>query len=254
MQSALLREEFLLEDILLDEDIPDDEALLDEMIVLVDGALTPDLPKASEKKRKKTGKIIADILFYGVLAALVAVAFFISQGDKKPVFGYSFMNVITWSMEPEIPQGSLVIVKQVPKESIQIGDDITYTKDPETSVTHRVISITEDFENSGERGFETQGIANDTPDFDIVPAVNVVGVVQASVPLLGSGLAWLRNNLIMLAGFTIGIILLAVLLKGALMKSPVEANEKGKKPKESRKRRKKQTKRSNNLTPREDIR
>ena len=237
MQSALLREE-----IPRYEDMPNDDVLLDELIGLVETALSPDLPKPTQKNRKKTGRIVMDILFYGVLTALIAVAFFISQGDKKPVFGYSFMNVITWSMEPEIPQGSLVIVKQTDVNAIKIGDDITFTKDPETSITHRVIGITEDFEGSGNRGFETQGIANDTPDFDIVPAVNVVGAVKFSVPQLGSWLAWLRGNLILIVGFTAGIVLLAFLLKGALRKNPeaaVKNAKKKKQPHTSRKRFKK---------------
>ena len=240
MQSALLRE-----DILRFEDIPDDEALLDELITLVDEKLTPldpgwpelsdiSLPEPKPDKqasRKKVRKIVADVLFFGFLIFLIVGAFFISQGDKKPVFGYSLMNVLTWSMEPEIPQGALVIVKETDPNAIQIGDDITYMKDSETSVTHRVIGITENFGNTGERGFETQGIANDTPDFDIVPADNVAGVVKAHVPLLGSWLTWLRTNLLLTLGFTVGLVLLFILLKGALKKPPEEGPENPKQPK-----------------------
>ena len=232
-----MRPALLLDEILRCEDLPDDEALLDELIGLVDRALSPKRPEnsfadfppppAQEKSpRNKTSRIVADILFYGLLAALVVGAFFISRADKTPVFGFSLSNVLTWSMEPDIPQGALLVIRETDPGLIQIGDDITYMKDPETSVTHRVIGITEDFEGSGGRGFETQGIANDTPDFDIVPAVNVVGVVRASVPMLGSWLVWLRGNLLLFAGFTVGIILLAFLLKGALRKNPEEVKRK----------------------------
>ena len=207
------------------DEIPDDEALLDELIGLVDGAclreFVPPVPlEQTQPIGKKVWRIVSAVLFYGLLAALVAGAFFISQGDKTPVFGYSFMNVLTWSMEPDIPQGSLVIVKQVDVSAIQIGDDITYMIDAETSVTHRVIGIIEEFNGTGERGFETQGIANDTPDFEVVPAMNVAGVVRACIPRIGNWLAWLSANLLITAGFTAGIVVLAVLLRGALKKNP----------------------------------
>ena len=236
MQHTLVRGEMLRY-----EDIPDDNAFCDELIALVDHAVLRDdnniwsgqaLSEASAQAQsvgKKAWPIISAVLFYGLLATLIAGALFISQGDKKPVFGYSFMNVLTWSMEPDIPQGSLVIVKQVAPGEIKIGDDVTYMVDPETSVTHRVIGIRENFEGSGERGFETQGIANDAPDFEIVPAVNVAGVVKARVPLLGSWLSWLRENLLITAVFTIGIVVLVILLRGALRKSPVEEKKKRRK-------------------------
>lgn len=211
----------------LDEDIPNDEEELNALIALLDRAIRsevilPEAPPAPKAKRKKIWHIVSAVLFYGLLATLIVCSFFISRGDKKPVLGYSFMNVITWSMEPEIPQGSLIIVKQVDSNTIRIGDDITYMKDSETSVTHRVIGITEDFENSGARGFETQGINNDTPDFEIVRAENVAGVVKISVPRIGSWLDWLRANLVLVVCFGGGILLLALLLRGAFKKAPAQ--------------------------------
>ena len=211
--------------VLLHDEIPDDEALLDELIALVDrvcpqasGGCMPDSPPAS--KGHKIWGVVSSCLFYGLLLSLVAGAFLLSQGDKKPILGYSIMNVLTWSMQSEIPQGSLVIIRDVDPGTIQINDDITYMKDTHTHVTHRVIGITEDFGGSGERGFETQGVDNDTPDFDIVPAENVIGVVKAHIPRVGAWLEWLRGHLLITLGFAIGLILLFILLKGAFKKPP----------------------------------
>jgi len=217
------------------------EADLDDMILVLDSCLNPAggrgsaairiVPKPGGKADRKVGRIVSAILFYGLLVCLVGGAILVSRGAKKPVFGYSFMNVRTWSMEPDIPQGSMVIIRQVEPSTIQIGDDITYTKDAETSVTHRVIGITENFEGSGERGFETQGVDNDTPDFAIVPAVHVVGVVKTHIPKVGNWLEWLRGNLPLTLGFTAGFVLLAILLKGAFKKDPRERQNP---PKQSR--------------------
>ena len=175
-----------------------------------------------KNSRKKTWNIISNILFFAVLAAIAVGAFFISQGDKIPVMGYSLLNVLTWSMEPEIPQGSLVIIRKTDPNEIKISDDITFMVDEHTSVTHRVIGIIEEYNGTGARGFETQGINNDTPDFDIVIAENVAGVVRACVPRLGSWLAWLRENIILTIGGMGGIVLLTIFLKGAFKKSPDE--------------------------------
>jgi signal peptidase I len=216
------------------DELFDDTAFVDELIGIVEKALEDrgirqgrgafeSRGAARRAKRRKAWNIISNILFYGLLAAIIAGAFLLSQGDKKPILGYSFANVLTWSMESEIPQGSLVIIKTVDPKTIQIGDDITYMKDTETSVTHRVIGITEDHQNSGERGFETQGVDNDAPDFEIVPASNVAGKVVFHMPMLGSWLNWLRENLLWFAGFVVGFVLLIVLLKGAFEKKPAQA-------------------------------
>ena len=204
------------------------EAELDDMLLILDSSLKPAghaMPRDSSD-RITLGKIISAVLFYGLLVCLVGGAFLFSRGEKKPIFGYSFLNVVTWSMESVIPQGSMVIVRQTPPADIRIGDDITYMKDAETLVTHRVIGITENFEGSGERGFETQGVDNDTPDFAIVPAVHVVGVVRTHIPRVGNWLEWLRNNLALTLGFTAGFVLLALLLKGAFRKEPTSLPQK----------------------------
>lgn len=209
------------------------EAELDSMLRILDRYMQPvggpqpmsgpvALPARSVKKR--VGKIVSGILFYGLLLCMVVGAFLLSQGDKKPILGYSFMNVITGSMQSVIPMGSLVVVREADRNTIQIGDDITYMKDAETMVTHRVIGITEDYEGSDERGFETQGVDNDAPDFEIVRATNVVGVVKHHVPKLGQWLEWLRGNLVITLCFTGGFVLLAILLKGAFTKTPKNQN------------------------------
>ena len=187
------------------------------------------VPAARRKAGGRAGKIIFDVLFYGLLLCLIGGALLISRGSKKPVFGYSFMNVISGSMQSVYPVDSLVVIKGVDKNTIRIGDDITYMKDAETAVTHRVIGITEEYDGSGERGFETQGVDNDAPDFEIVRAANVVGVIKYHVPKVGQWLEWLRGNLAITLCFTAGIVLLVILLKGAFKKAPDDKNKQEKK-------------------------
>ena len=223
--------------VLLHDEIPNDETLLDELLGLVEAVCPqvrgirvwpgyPDSPSTEGAKWPKAWRIISTGLFYGLLLCLVGGAFLLSQGDKKPVFGHFFMNVLTWSMQSEIPQGSLVILKEVDPGTIQIGDDITYMRDAETPVTHRVIGITEDYEGSGERGFETQGVDNDAPDFEIVRAANVIGSVKAHIPRAGAWLEWLHEHLLLTLSFAAGLVLLFILLKGAFGKNLEERGQK----------------------------
>ncbi|MFQ9797865.1 MAG: signal peptidase I [Clostridia bacterium] len=106
---------------------------------------------------------MGEVVFYGLLLLLIIAALFVrttSDGAPKSLAGYSGMIVLTESMQSEIPKGSLVIAQQVDPETLQIGDDITYMANQTTSVTHRIVGIIENYENTGQRAFQTQGIMN----------------------------------------------------------------------------------------------
>ncbi|MFQ9798525.1 MAG: signal peptidase I [Clostridia bacterium] len=116
-------------------------------------------------------------MFYLVLIAVVVGVLFISgkESGPKSFAGYSAFTVLSGSMESEIPKGSLVVTKQVDPSELQIGDDITYLSNPTTTITHRIVGITENYADTGQRAFTTQGVMNSAPDKQPVPAANVVG-------------------------------------------------------------------------------
>lgn len=167
---------------------------------------------APAKSKTGIGKKIGTISFYALLVLAIVTAFMFSGSDNgKPrsIFGYAYFTVLTDSMQSEIPQGSLVITKEVPAMEIQIGDDITYLKDDNTTVTHRVVEIFENYENSGFRGFRTKGIENPMADTDIVYDNNVIGVVQTSFPEVGNAMAFIKDHIIIiLIGFALVLVLL----------------------------------------------
>ena len=136
--------------------------------------------KPKSKPKKKRFVWIGEIFFYSMLILLVLGAFFIrssSKGRPITIAGYSAFTVLTGSMEKEIPKGSLVISKSVDPKTLKIGDDITFMSGPNSTITHRIIGITEKYLDTNQRAFETQGIMNANPDKELVPAVNVVGKV-----------------------------------------------------------------------------
>lgn len=96
------------------------------------------------------------------------------------------LSVLTGSMRPTLPPGTLVVVKPVPVEDIGVGDVITFqiTSGAPAVATHRVIARSID-SGSGETRFTTQGDANTTPDPEQVRPVQVRGKVWYAVPYLG---------------------------------------------------------------------
>lgn len=97
------------------------------------------------------------------------------------LFGAQFRAVISGSMEPEIPVGSLIVTTPKHFEDIAIGYDITYVMDEDlTVVTHRVIKI-----NNEKETFITKGIANNIADGKSVRYENVMGTVRYCIPVIG---------------------------------------------------------------------
>jgi len=94
------------------------------------------------------------------------------------------LTVLSASMEPSLPVGTLLIVKPVTPEEIRIGDVVSYQPYPldPTLVTHRVVGITQ--HQDGTFVFTMQGDANATVD-DPVHGKQVRAVTMYSLPLLG---------------------------------------------------------------------
>ena len=99
------------------------------------------------------------------------------------------LTVLTGSMEPGLPPGTLLIVRHVDPADIHIDDVVTYQiRSGEPGViTHRVIAITTT--TSGERSFTLQGDNNGAPDADQVREEQVQGRLWYSLPYLG----WVNN-------------------------------------------------------------
>lgn len=137
---------------------------------------------------KQKRKWIGELFFYLTLVGLVfGVILFKGAGDGAPssFFGFSAFTVLSGSMQREIPKGSLVITQHVDPYTLEIGDDITYMNSPSTTVTHRIVGIIENYEDTGQRAFETQGVMNSAPDRLPAAAANVVGKVIFHNYILG---------------------------------------------------------------------
>ncbi len=92
-------------------------------------------------------------------SVLVVAALFVVFG---PRFGFETHPVLSGSMEPALPSGSVIVTHAVPVREITVGDTITF-KSGETLVTHRVVGIVHK-EGDPTPWFVTKGDANSEPD------------------------------------------------------------------------------------------
>ncbi|QJU53871.1 signal peptidase I [Herbiconiux sp. KACC 21604] len=95
------------------------------------------------------------------------------------------LTVLTSSMEPGFPPGTLVVVRPMPAQDIRLGDVLTYQIESGKPgvVSHRVVE--KSMSSRGEIEFVTKGDNNDAVDEKPVREVQVVGTLWYSIPLLG---------------------------------------------------------------------
>jgi len=159
------------------------------------------------------GRIAAWLVILGI-SAILAIAVLIPR-----IAGATPYVVLTGSMRPGMPPGTLVVVKPVNAADIGVGSVITYqlkSGQPDV-VTHRVVAM--GFDGKGRRLFHTQGDANDSPDATWVRPVQIRGERWYAVPNLGyvtnliSG-AQRRVALVVVVTFLLGYA--AVMFTGAI--------------------------------------
>ncbi|RNL64144.1 signal peptidase I [Nocardioides marmoriginsengisoli] len=126
---------------------------------------------------------VAGRAFALLAAGLVVVVLVL--GVLLPTFaGGNAYTILTGSMRPTMPPGTLVVTRPVEPSQLRIGDAVTYqikSGDPVVA-THRVDSIS--MSMNGEYGFVMKGDANDAADPAVVRPEQIKGRVWYSVPYL----------------------------------------------------------------------
>lgn len=125
------------------------------------------------------GQVVSWLVILGVVVVL-AVAVLIPR-----LAGATPYTVLTGSMRPHYPPGTLVVVKPVPIDQLGIGDVATYqitSGEPEVA-THRIVGVGSTLD--GKRTFTFQGDANNAPDPEPVLPIQIRGRLWYAVPYLG---------------------------------------------------------------------
>ncbi len=157
----------------------------------------------------KRYKSVWDVLTT-ILVALVVILAILLVGVR--LVGIHSYCVLSGSMEPEYPVGSLIYVRDVAPEEIGIGDVITFALSNETPATHRVIGIDE--ENCM---FYTKGDANNTEDAP-VHFNNLIGKPVFKIPYLGYLAFYIQHPPGMYVAIAVGAIMLLLVFLPDLFK------------------------------------
>ncbi|MFC3965523.1 signal peptidase I [Nocardia jiangsuensis] len=115
-----------------------------------------------------------------VLGALLVVTIVLPL-----VVGGHRYTILTGSMVPTYPPGTLVVVRPEDPIDLAVGTPITYqlrSGQPEV-VTHRIVQVRRNAD--GRIGFITRGDANPVDDEQIVNPEQIRGAVWYSIPYLG---------------------------------------------------------------------
>lgn len=146
----------------------------------------------SEKRRapqKKRGgflpalcNVLGALILLSVLLAVVPVT-------VPRLLGYQLYHVLSGSMEPEIPVGSLLYVSPAPAEEIREGEIIAFSE-AGSVITHRVVK-----NRLVEGEFVTKGDANAGEDLNAVPYQRLIGRVVCHIPVLGEMMSLLTSGI-----------------------------------------------------------
>lgn len=127
--------------------------------------------------RKAAGAALS--VFGVVLLVLVAAACLASSVPR--LFGWEPYTVVSGSMEPAIPVGSMAYVMRTDPDLILEGDVIAFFDDLGNTVVHRAVR-----NRIVEGEIVTKGDANDAADMKPVKWDRVIGRVGTTVPGLGA--------------------------------------------------------------------
>ena len=128
---------------------------------------------------KKGGKFfpaLCNIIGTLILIAVIATSLPLTV---PRLLGFEIYSVVSGSMEPALPMGSIVYVEHVEPETVEPGDIIAYNVDGSV-ITHRVM------ENHFVEGeYVTKGDANEKEDFSNVHYRDLIGRVKYHFPVIG---------------------------------------------------------------------
>lgn len=183
------------------------------------------------RKRHKKSPVAAICGALGT-ALLIALVLFCIPLTVPRIFGYHIYSVVSGSMEPAIPVGSLVYIQEGAPEDMQEDDVIAFygARDSNAIITHRVV------ENRVVMGeFITKGDANQTEDMNPVPYSNFIGKVVLSIPVMG-GLAQMLTSMTgkLIAVFVIGIALILEVTASVLDRKRYGTKVRGEKTNENK--------------------
>lgn len=129
---------------------------------------------------RRAGTAVLGLLVTGALLLAGAIAL------VPALAGARALTVLSASMDPALPAGSVAVVRPVAPASIRPGDIITFVdRDAagQPTVTHRVVAV---HDTPAGPAFTTRGDANGAADPGRTPAADVRGALWYHLPWVGT--------------------------------------------------------------------
>lgn len=145
--------------------------------------------------------IFVGTIGFALIVVLPFIIFTFVTSKSPLLFDFRSFVVLTGSMEPVLPVGSMVYTQ--PKPSYAVGEIITFKDAEGRTVTHRILEV------KGEK-FVTKGDANNAPDRNEIPKDRVIGSVFFDVPYVGKYTDFLKRP----QNFILFIVLPALVFVG----------------------------------------
>jgi signal peptidase len=116
-----------------------------------------------------------------VVAGSLLTILLVSNG----IYGWRMQAILSGSMSPLLPIGSVVLTKTLSPSAYVVGDVVTFKlpTQPRELVTHRILTRT--YSPSGVLMFVTKGDANTRSDGWNISSGAVLGKVIMTIPRLG---------------------------------------------------------------------
>lgn len=146
------------------------------------------MARSPERGRHEGGRLLPALCGSLGTGVILLVILLLLPLAVPRLMGYQVYNVVSGSMAPEIPQGSMVLVKPAASREIRAGDVIAFGREGVVT-THRVVEV-----HGDTLEYTTKGDANPDVDFAPVPFASLIGRVEHHVPMLGALIAPLVSS------------------------------------------------------------
>lgn len=125
------------------------------------------------------GRTVTWVVILGATAVLLAAVLIPRIAGATPY------TILTGSMSPAYPPGTLVVVRPTDMDELRIGDVVTMQLESgeDTVVTHRIAAVSHQLD--GDLEFTTKGDANTAADLEPRLPVQIRGVLWYAVPYVG---------------------------------------------------------------------
>ena len=143
-------------------------------------------PRSSSQvyRKERKRKALPFLCYFAGFLFILCVIALAAPLTVPRIMGYEVYEVVSGSMEPEIPVDSVCYVKPVPPEQLTEGDVIAFFKSESDVVVHRVV-----YNKTSLGELVTKGDNNNVEDPDPVPYAAVIGRVEMHLPLAGRFMA-----------------------------------------------------------------